>query len=286
MVFLGKGENGYAGDFLFACLAAREKRVSSQAIFETVYRGRQSFLHHCAYMRMGKVLLAQRMLRLAGIGLTQKDFFDYGFGAGTFYRYCPTSAQLSGVEQDPVVCQEVAKMLGERGYRHVDLQPIEIGHWKDHALLQKSYDVFLCSHVLEHLPDPVDFLKIVRHCVKPAGVFVGLVPINERAENPHHLQNVDLLVVEKWATDAGYEVAYYEENDPFLYWVQPLYTISSGWKHKIAQAMSLDLGLSATLFGERLWFGWGKVFGKLTFSKPTQAAFVLRPRTKAVAGGE
>jgi len=260
--------------------------VSSQVIFETVYRGRQSFLHHCAYMRMGKVLLALRVLRLARGGLPKRNLFDYGFGAGTFYRYCPTSAKLSGVEQDPVVCQEVSETLAKRGFRNVDLQPIEIERWREHPLLKREYDVFLCSHVLEHLPDPVDFLKTVHPCVKSEGVFLGLVPINERAENPHHLQKVDRSVVESWAADAGYEVAYYEENDPFLYWAQPLYTVTSGWKHKLAQAMSLDLGLSATLLGERLWFAWGRIFGKLTFSKPTQAAFVLRPRTMAVAGGE
>ena len=252
--------------------------MSNQAIFETVYRGRQNFLHHCAYMRMGKVILTRRILRLARIGLTQKDVFDYGFGAGTFYRYCPRSAHLFGVEQDPVVCQEVTQMLAGRGHRQVELQSIEIVRWKEHPLLRRSYDVFLCSHVLEHLPDPVDFLSTVRPCVKPDGVFIGLVPINERASNPHHLQVVDRSVVAKWATESGYEVAYYEENDPFLYWAQPIYTVTCGLKHKLAQAMSLDLGVSATLFGERLWFAWGRVFGKLTFSKPTQAAFVLRPK--------
>jgi 2-polyprenyl-3-methyl-5-hydroxy-6-metoxy-1,4-benzoquinol methylase len=259
-------------------LAQRATTAVSQEFFQTVYRGRQSMLHHAAYMRMCKVLLALRVLRRTALSLERAEVFDYGFGAGTFYRYCPTSAHLAGVEQDPLVCQEVRQMLDERGYRDVDLQSIEIERWKDHPLLQKSYDVFLCSHVLEHLPDPVDFLKTVRSCVKPDGVFLGLVPINERAENPHHLQKVDRYVVERWAADAGYEVAYYEENDPFLYWAQPLYTVTSGCKHKLAQAISLDLGLSATLFGERLWFAWGKVFGKLTLSKPTQAAFVLRPK--------
>jgi 2-polyprenyl-3-methyl-5-hydroxy-6-metoxy-1,4-benzoquinol methylase len=254
----------------------------SQEVFETVYRGRQSALHHAAYMRMSKVLLALRILRRAGHSLENKSIFDYGFGAGTFFRYCPTSAHLSGVEQDPVVCQEVTEMLARRGFGNVELQPIAIERWKDHPLLQKRYDVFLCSHVLEHLPDPVDFFKTVRPCVKPDGVFLGLVPINERAENPHHVQKVDRAVVERWSADAGYEVAYYEENDPFLYWAQPLYTVTSGLKHKLAQAMSLDLGLSATLFGERLWFAWAKVFGKLTFSKPTQAAFVLRPKQQKV----
>jgi SAM-dependent methyltransferase len=257
--------------------------MNSQVRFETVYRGRQAALHHASYLRMCKVLLALRALRRVGRVLEHTEIFDYGFGAGTFYRYCPTSANLSGVEQDPVVCREVSEMLVKRGFRSVDLQPIEIERWKEHALLKREYDVFLCSHVLEHLSDPADFLKTVRSCLKSGGVFLGLVPINERAENPHHVQKVDRTVLERWAEDAGYEVAYYEENDPFLYWAQSLYTVTSGWKHKLAQAMSLDLGLSATLFGERLWFAWGRIFGKLTFSKPTQAAFVLRPRTKSVA---
>jgi SAM-dependent methyltransferase len=256
--------------------------TSSQRTFETVYRGRQGMLHHASYMRMCKVLLALRVLRKASVELGCSDIFDYGFGAGTFFRYCPGKARLFGVEQDPVVCREVTQMLTGRGHSHVDLQPIEIERWKDQPLLKKPYDVFLCSHVLEHLPQPVEFLKAVRPCVKPDGVFVGLVPINERASNPHHLQVVDRSVVEKWATDSGYEVSYYEENDPFLYWAQPLYTVTSGWKHKLAQATSLDLGLSATLFGERLWFAWGKVFGKLTLSKPTQAAFLLRPKQQKV----
>ena len=255
----------------------------SQKVFETVYRGRQRSLHHASYLRMSKVLLALRVLRRAALPLDRAEVFDYGFGAGTFYRYCPWSANLSGVEQDPVVCQEATQMLSSRGHKHIDLQPIEIERWKEHPLLEKQYGVFLCSHVLEHLPDPVYFLKTVRPCVKPDGAFLGLVPINERAENPHHLQKVDRAVVERWAADAGYELAYYEENDPFLYWAQPLYTVTSGWKHKLAQAMSLDLGLSATLFGERLWFAWGRIFEKLTFSKPTQAAFLLRPKQQKVA---
>lgn len=237
-----------------------------------------------SYLRMCKVLLAVRVLRQTGFSLEHAELFDYGFGAGTFFRYCPTSARLAGVEQDAAVCREVTQMLSARGFREIDLQLIDIERWKNHPLLQKQYDLFLCSHVLEHMPDPLDFLRTVRRCVKTGGVFLGLVPINERAPNPHHLQVVDRIVVENWARESGYEVAYYEENDPFLYWAQPLYTASAGWRHKLAQAMSLDLGISATLFGERSWFAWGKVFGKLTFSKPTQAAFILRPSAEAVAG--
>lgn len=248
----------------------------SQESFKTCYRGRRGPLFHAAYMRMGKVLLIRRMLRMAGIDLAGKSIFDYGFGAGTFYRYCPKDARLFGVEQDAVVCEEVADMLRARGHEFVDLQPIDIADWKENSLLQNQYDVFICSHVLEHMPDPVDFLKSVRRCVKQDGVLLGLVPINERAANPHHLQVAEKSVVAHWAEDAGYTVGYYEENDPFLYWLQPVYTVTSGLTHKFGQAVSFDLGLSASLFGERLWFAWGKIFAKLTFSKPTQAGFLLR----------
>ena len=175
---------------------------TSQKVFETVYRGRQGTLHHASYLRMCKVLLALRVLSRAGLSLGRAEVFDYGFGAGTFYRYLPKTAELFGVEQDPVVCQEVSAMLASRGYNDVDLQPIEIEHWKEHSLMQRQYDLFLCSHVLEHLSDPIDFLKTVRPCVKPDGLFLGLVPINERAENPHHLQKVDRAVVKVWAMDA------------------------------------------------------------------------------------
>jgi hypothetical protein len=62
-------------------------------------------------MRMAKVLLALYICRKAGISLDRKSIFDYGFGAGTFFRYCPGSSRLSGVEIDPVNVEEVKNML-------------------------------------------------------------------------------------------------------------------------------------------------------------------------------
>lgn len=259
---------------------------SNQDAFKSCYRGRRGPLYHAAYMRMGKVLFIRRILRLSGTGLSGKSIFDYGFGAGTFYRYCPKDARLFGVEQDANICRETADALRAIGHDSVDLQPIDIENWREHPLLRRCYDFFLCSHVLEHMADPVGFLKAVRGCLGGDGVLLALVPINERSPNPHHLQTVDRNLVARWAEDSGYEVCRYEENDPFLYWAQPLYAASAGWRHKLAQAVSLDLGLSAKLFGERLWFAWGRIFAAMTFSKPTQAGFILRPKRQgAVDGG-
>ena len=247
---------------------------ADQSSFKECYRGRQSWLHHAAYLRMGKVRLALTLCRWAGVSLAGKDILDYGFGAGTFFRYCPPDSRLFGVEIDPLNVEAVRAMLQERGGGGADLRVIEIEGWDTHALLGRQYDVILCSHVLEHLPDPVTFLKKMRDCLAPSGVFLGLVPLNERIMDPHHVQRLDREKIHAFNEAAGLRVQTYLEADPWLYWFQPLFTRESGLVHKVAQAVSIALGLPATLLGADAWFAVSKVYAAITRSRPTQAAFL------------
>ena len=246
-----------------------------QKIFETVYRGRQGDFHHMAYMRMAKVLLTLRVLDRAGISLNGKSVFDYGFGAGTFFRYCPKNARLFGVETDQENVRQVRAMLDRRG-QQADLQPIDVTQWQNHPLIGRKYDVFICSHVLEHLDDPISFLTSIVPCLGKGGIFVGLVPLNERVANPHHVHAPDRQMIETWLRSAGLEVVSYEENDPFVYRLQGFFTADTGVSHVIARLISFGLGVPATMAGQRAWFAVGKLFAALTGSKPTQAAFVCR----------
>jgi len=227
---------------------------------------------------MAKVLLALSIMERAAVQLEGRSLFDYGFGAGTFFRRCPTSAHLFGVEMDRQTVGEVREMLASRGYRHVRLESIEADHWAEHPLLRREYDIILCSHVLEHLPDPTAFMRRLAHCLDDAGVFVGLVPLNERRANPHHVHVVDVEKVRDWARASGLNVRFYLEADPWTYWIQPLYAYDSAFTRRLAQLVSLGLGIPATLLGHRLWQSVSKPFGALTLSKPTQAAFVLEKR--------
>ena len=247
---------------------------ADQGTFLECYRGRQSWLHHAAYLRMGKVLLALRLCHEAGLKLDGKDILDYGFGAGTFFRYCPAGSRLFGVEIDPQNVGAVREMLRERGCENADLRTIEIEHWESHALLDRQYDVILCSHVLEHLPDPVTFMKKMRDCLAPSGVFLGLVPLNERIMDPHHVQRLDRSKIHAFNEAAGLRVQTYIEADPWLYWFQPLFTRESGAVHKVAQAVSIALGLPATLLGADAWFSLSKAYAAISGSRPTQAAFL------------
>jgi 2-polyprenyl-3-methyl-5-hydroxy-6-metoxy-1,4-benzoquinol methylase len=251
--------------------------MADQEIFKSVYRNRLSFLHHMAYMRIAKVFLALEVLEKAGVGLERKAIFDYGFGAGTFLLYCPISARIAGVELDPVNVADVQQRLQRRGFPDVRLQTIVIEQWEQHPLLREQYDVLLCSHVLEHLSDPVTFLRRIRNCVKSDGVFVGLVPLNERRANPHHAQICDRTKIQGWLEQAGLKICCYMESDPWLYWLQPLLARDTGLRHKLAQTLSIMLGIPATLLGHRVWETLSRLCAPLTASKPTQAAFVAQP---------
>ena len=251
--------------------------MASQEIFKSVYRNRQTFLHHMAYMRMAKVLLALEVLEKAGISLDRKAIFDYGFGAGTFFLYCPNSARLAGVELDPVNVTGVRHQLQQRGFTDVCLQTIIIEQWEQHPLLREQYDIFLCSHVLEHLADPAAFLGRIRSCIKSDGVFVGLVPLNERYANPHHVQTCDRAKIQGWLEQAGLKTCCYVESDPWLYWLQGIFTGETGLRYKLAQAISLMLGIPATLVGHHIWETSSRAYARVTMSEPTQAAFVAQP---------
>lgn len=251
---------------------------SGQEIFREVYQGRQAWLHRRSYMRIAKVLFSLRLLRRIGFFLRQKQIFDYGFGAGTLFFYLPKTAELYGVEQDETVCREVEGRLKGEGYENVTLRAISDTNWRTHPLLLRSYDLIVCSHVLEHLPHPEELLGVLGTCLKPGGRILGLVPIHERTPNPHHLQTVDGLVVERWVEEAGLRLLLYEENDPWPYWIQPLYASDRGWRHRLAQSFSLILGIPASLLGPSAWSLLGHWFGAVTGSRPTQAGFILAAR--------
>jgi len=250
---------------------ARQEEPERQQVFHRCYRGGQGWCRHLSYLRLAKVQLLRSFLRQHQVALCGRRVFDYGFGAGTFFRYCPRDAKLAGVELDPQTVAEVTAALRRRGYVDVRLATSTA----DRPFFGEQFDVILCSHVLEHLANPVGLLHQAAAALAPSGGFVGLVPIHERRANPHHLHCVDRATVEAWALAAGLRLQVYREADPWLYWLQPLYTQDAGWRHRLAQLVSLAVGLSSWLLGERLWWLLARPFRVLTASQSTQAIFLL-----------
>lgn len=242
--------------------------------YTSSFRGGQGWLRHQSYLRLSKVYFLLQLLEQAGLSINKGDIFDYGFGAGTFFRFCGQHCRLFGVEVDPRAVAQVTQMLNARR-RRCELDVVNPASWRSHPLLARTYDVIICSHVLEHLEDPVDLLDGLRRCLKPRGAIVAIVPINELRHNPQHIQSVSRGVVEKWTRRSGLQLLHYAQGDALSYPIQPLFSDDRGWRHLCAQAVSIGLGLVTALAGQRLWTITSDALEGVAGLKPGQAGFVL-----------
>jgi 2-polyprenyl-3-methyl-5-hydroxy-6-metoxy-1,4-benzoquinol methylase len=227
-----------------------------------------------AYLRMSKVFLLLEALRRLNIDLDGKRIFDYAFGAGTFFRYCPTSAHLAGVELDEVNVEEVKNSLHSRGFTNLDLQAISLDSWQEHALLHKQYDVIICSHVLEHLEEPTELLRILGNALAPGGILLAVLPINEMRANPHHVQVPNEGIIRRWVVQSGLQVSTFFEADHIGWPIQPIIASDRGLQHKCARAISLLLGMPMSKAGLRGWRVLDAVLRGLRLP-PSQACAVV-----------
>ena len=253
-------------------MTSNAKPIDAQNDFRQCYRGRFRSIYHLSYLRLCKSKLIDHLLRSCQVSLTGAKVFDYAFGAGTFFLTLPKSAKIFGVELDPQVVAAVGMQLNTAGYMEVDLDVIEINSWASHRLISNSYDVIVCSHILEHLDDPVHFLTILRKSLTEGGVIVCLVPINEEVPDPHHVQVCNHEQIVGWAEQSDLGIRTYIETDHWNYWAKkylPYYK-----RPVLRKIWSLGIGMIASLFPDGWWWRTSKWAG-LLHAKPTQAGFVL-----------
>lgn len=249
-----------------------------QEKFYTVYRGKHSRLRARSYMRLGKTHAARLLLGRKGIALRGLAIFDYGFGPGSFFLNCARDCELAGLELDAENVAAVKAMLAQRGYEKVDLEAVDAADWAGHPLLDRSYNLVILSHVLEHLDEPVTMLRRLSNCLADGGAILGLLPLNEISPDENHKWVCDRNLVEQWAAAADCRVADYLECDHWVYYTLPIFQGRGPGGSIAAQGLGLALGLAASCFSPRAWFGLGRALLGPLGAKPTQAVFLLEKK--------
>ena len=125
------------------------------------------------YRAMGDFVLREAQIRNQIRKQTRKTpltLLDIGCGEGRLILYGPfPDVKFSGID----VSQSSLETARKRGYAEV-MQ----GNLADRLAGQdESFDIVVCSHILEHLPDPGKMVSEVMRVLRPGGLFILGVPI-------------------------------------------------------------------------------------------------------------
>lgn len=251
--------------------------AADQTEFREYYHGRTGRWYEWSYMRAGKNLRLHRLLEQQGVSLKQKTICDIGFGSGSFLRRCPKASRLWGFEIDPPTVRQTKELLISLGYDEVALEAISEDSDTSTMLPEGQADLLVVSHVLEHLPDPVAFLRNHRRVLSPQGLIVGLVPMNETRDNPRHLWKIDRNLFDQWVTESGYTAVYVNATDAVGYWLYGLNLADGKWAQRLAQVVRLAVGMVYVALPGGVWDAIDRWLLRTKLAKPAQLVFILRP---------
>lgn len=190
-------------------------------VYESHWRAR--FRRKWNYSSQTKVRRFARLMgRMGWLERRGMRVFDCGFGLGLMLFCFDRSAFLAGVELSESAVEAARVEAGRKGYRGVDFRVLEVGggypvEWKG------SFDVVVCSHVLEHLEEPGVALRRLIELVREGGIAVLAVPINEKpGEDLNHFSHFTAGTFVELVKGSGLEVIQMEECDRLWDVIAPL----------------------------------------------------------------
>src|SRR5712691_998257 len=82
-----------------------------------------------------------------------------------------------------------------------------------HGYADESVDIFLCSHVLEHIPDDRKAMRELRRILKPSGFGIVLVPLIPGIDETHEDPKIDTIALRWKYYGMGDHVRQYGKRD-------------------------------------------------------------------------
>ena len=134
---------------------------------------------------------------------------EVGFGFGLCLRRFDSSVLLAGTEISISAATNFVRLCIRDG-RHA---AICVNDSSGHLPFRTVFDVIICSHVLEHIPDDVSILQEFRRLLAPGGVLLLNVPINEVAMDPNHVHRYTKTAMVEMLLSVGFEVSRSQVSD-------------------------------------------------------------------------
>lgn len=156
----------------------------------------QNILNHLGYQLQKKFFIPYLKKNM--------HVLDFGCGNGSLAKVLePYVASIEGVEINNYPRKLAIKENHIEVYGSLELLPET-----------KKYDVVISNHVLEHIPNVIDSLKIIHSHISPKGFFITMLPIDDfrskvnrkwRADDEnHHLHTWTPLLFGNTLSEAGF----------------------------------------------------------------------------------
>ncbi|HAV76437.1 MAG TPA: hypothetical protein DCX53_03690 [Anaerolineae bacterium] len=160
------------------------------------------------------------LLHVAGRKLSDQRVLEIGFGSGVVLFSFRKDCEIYGLEISTSAIEQAKKQAHDIGYKKFEFQSIsgDLLPYPD-----DFFDVLVASHVIEHVQNDELMLSEIARVLKPDGVAVVLIPINENYEDPHHLHRYSSVGFSELASSRGLRMSVKLENELLFHLVEKFY---------------------------------------------------------------
>jgi SAM-dependent methyltransferase len=145
----------------------------------------------------------------------KKDLFSYRFRKWKIAKHVPSSGRILDIGSgtapvSPDMARTVVADLSEKAMKNVECGSKVVTSITAMLFEPATFDIILCSEVLEHVPDDDKAVSELRRVLKPGGVLVATVPYQKRfwAEDDEyvaHVRRYDPGELEQKLRHAGFQ---------------------------------------------------------------------------------
>ena len=140
-----------------------------------------------------------------GCGITDRDrlyilFFETFLKETQKYNvieFAPTPSLSRFFKKRPNITHRTSDLFMDSVDDNLDIQDLHL--YKDN-----SFDIFICSHILEHVTDDIKAMKELYRILKPGGVGIVMVPIVKPVTETHEDPSL---------TDENLRMKYFGQGD-------------------------------------------------------------------------
>jgi ubiquinone/menaquinone biosynthesis C-methylase UbiE len=170
------------------------------------------------------------LLRQAERSLNNQRVLEIGFGSGAVLFSFDPSCEIFGLEISRSAVAHAEQKSKKLGYKTAKFGTTDgdILPYPD-----RYFDVLIASHVIEHVESDRKLLAEINRVLKPQGVAVILIPINENYDDPNHVHHYTSLGFVELAKECLLDVKYQLENELLFHIVEKFYFEEYNYRWKI-----------------------------------------------------